>query len=239
MKIVAFGDSITEFQGWVDMLYGELGCQVVNAGVAGNRTSHALKRIEEDVIAQKPDLTIINFGINDQALNGSTKKNLTPIHVFESNYRKIIEKIQATGSDIILVAVHDVYSKQYGGGSPVYNGVDEKGVTYVDRYNEVVKRLAEEYKVGFLDINSLIENDLQFITVDGIHLNEVGQNRYFKFISDYCYEYVAPDYVDTNDVNNEEADGSNGILPVVIIIPFICLCVAVVLVVLLKKKKRV
>ena len=239
MKVVAFGDSITDFLGWVDMLYGELGCEVVNAGVAGDRTSQALRRIEEDVIAENPDLTIINFGMNDQALNGSTNKNLTPIHVYESNYRKIIEKVQATGSDIILVAVHDVDSKQYGGGSPVYNGKDAEGVTYVDRYNAVVKKLAKEYNIGFLDINNLTEDALSFMTVDGIHLNEVGQNRYFKLIADYCYEYAAPDYMDSdNETNNNDEGSSNGISPIVIIVPIICLCAAVVCVVLLMKKKK-
>lgn len=198
-KIVAFGDSITDYKGWVDMLYGELGCQVVNAGVAGDRTSQALARIDKDVIAENPDLVIINLGMNDQAYNTSTKKNLTPIDQYEANYRTIIDKILATGSDIILVAVHDVSTKQYGGGSPVYNEKDETGVTYVDKYNEVVKRLAEEYQIGFLDMNTITEDALQFITVDGIHLNEAGQVKYFQAIADYCYEYAAPDSIDGNE----------------------------------------
>lgn len=234
-KIVAFGDSITDYLGWVDMLYGELGCQVVNAGVAGDRTTQALVRIDRDVIAKDPDLVIINFGMNDQAFNGSTKKNLTPIEQYEANYRKIIEKILSTGSDVILVAVHDVYSSKYGGGTPAYDKKDENGVTYVDRYNEVVKRLADEYDVGFLDINTLAEDLLQFITVDGIHLNEAGQMKYFHWISDYCYEYAAPNY---NDINNDAGAVSGNIISMAVLLTVAIVSVAVFIIVLVKYKKK-
>ncbi len=188
--VVAFGDSITAWTGWVSMLYGELGCDVINAGVGGDRTTHALARIDKDVIEKNPDLVIINFGMNDQALNTSTGKNLTPIAEYEANYRTIIDKIKATGSDIILVAVHDVCTEKYGNGSPKYDGKDAEGVTYVDRYNEVVKKLADEYKLGFLDINSLAEDNLCDLIMDGIHLSDAGQKQYCKWISDYCFEYA-------------------------------------------------
>lgn len=234
-KIVAFGDSITDYTGWVDMLYGELGCQVVNAGVAGDRTSQALARIDRDVISENPDLVIINFGMNDQAFNTSTQKNLTPIDQFETNYRTIIEKILATDSDIILVAVHDVDSKKYGSGSPEYDKVDENGVTYVDRYNEVVKRLAEEYDVGFLDINTLAEDMLQFITVDGIHLNEAGQVKYFQWISDYCYEYAAPSFMDA-DVNDKAA--AKTILTVGVSLSAFAIISVVLCMVFVKKRRK-
>ncbi|MBQ3230815.1 MAG: hypothetical protein IJB49_07320 [Clostridia bacterium] len=204
MKIVAFGDSITAWKGWVSMLYGELGCEVINSGVGGDTTVHALKRIDKDVIAHDPDLVIVNFGMNDQAVDTSSGKNLTPIDQYEANYRTIIEKIQETGSKIILVAVHDVCDSKYGGGAPAYNLKDDEGVGYVDRYNEVVKRLAEEYKLGFLDINTLAEDKLETIILDGIHLNTEGQAHYCKWISDYCFEYIA----NAEDVSSESPEAS-------------------------------
>lgn len=233
-KIVAFGDSITDYKGWVDMLYGELGCQVVNAGVAGDRTTHALARIDRDVISEDPDLVIINFGMNDQVYNTLTKKNLTPIDQYEVNYRKIIEKVLATGSDIILVAVHDVDSKRYVSDTNECDKVDENGVTYVDRYNEVVKRLADEYDIGFLDINTLVEDVLQFITVDGIHLNEAGQVKYFQLISDYCYEYAAPDSI---DASNDGKTAMKTIFTVGVVLTVVAVVVLLCLV-LVKNKKH-
>ena len=207
MTVVAFGDSITAWKGWVAMLYGQLGTEVINAGVGGDRTVQALARIDDDVIAHDPDLVIVNFGMNDQAVDSSTNKNLTPIDQYEKNYRTIIEKIKATGSKIILVAVHDVCNSKYGGGSLAYNKTDAQGVGYVDRYNEVVKKLANEYKLGFLDINSLAEKQLDSIILDGIHLNDLGQKKYCEWISNYCFEYIGND--ETPDESTPETSESD------------------------------
>lgn len=205
-KVVAFGDSITAWVGWVAMLEGELGCDVYNAGVGGDRTVQALERIDKDVIAQNPDLVIVNFGMNDQAVSGN--KNLTPIDQYEENYRTIIEKIQLTGSDIILVAVHDVCNSKYLGGAPTYNKTDADGVTYIDRYNEVVKKLAQEYNLGFLDINTLSQDILPEIILDGIHLNDMGQIKYCEWISDYCYKYYSEIKSNTEDTSSNSENES-------------------------------
>ena len=188
--IVAFGDSITAWTGWVSMLYGKLGTEVINAGVPGNTTDHALKRIDADVISKNPDLTIINFGMNDQSIDANNGKHLISIEQYEANYRKIIEKVQKTGSKIILVAVHDACKEKHGSPNPFYDRADAEGVTYIDRYNEVVKKLANEYKLGFLDVNSLAQSMLYEISLDGVHLNDFGQKKYAEWISEYCFEYV-------------------------------------------------
>ncbi len=189
--IVAFGDSITDYVGWVKMLKGEFGCDVINSGVAGNRTTHALERIQKDVLDHEPDLVIINFGMNDQAIDPAPGTNLTPIAEYEANYRNIIKQIQDTGAEVILVAVHDVYVGKYGANTvPYYDKTDAEGVTYVDRYNEVVKKLANELELGFLDINSKAQNILDLMTSDGIHLSNIGSKKYCEWISNYCFEYV-------------------------------------------------
>ncbi len=244
-KIVAFGDSITAWTGWVSMLYGEIGVDVINAGVGGDTTADALARIDKDVIAENPDLTIINFGMNDQALFTATGKNNTPIDKYEENYRKIIEKIQATGSKIILVAVHDVCVEKYGKTEPAYDQKDADGVTYVDRYNEIVKKLAIEYNLGFLDINSKAQDMLVEMSLDGVHLNEVGQKRYTEWISDYLFQYVD----ENTDWGKEEASAPNGsdsndnttendidVLTIAIIVAGVII-LAVAVVIFVRKKK--
>lgn len=229
--IVAFGDSITQWTGWVSMLYGELGTEVINAGIAGNTTEDALKRIATDVLAKKPDLTIINFGMNDQSIYADTLQHIVPIEQYEANYRKIIEKIQKTGSKIILVAVHDACKEKHGSPNPFYDRADEEGVTYIDRYNEVVKKLADEYKLGFLDINALAQNMLYEISLDGVHLNSVGQKKYCEWISDYCFEYVdsiggldkeeseseETSEQPTNDANNDNSDTKTTAIIIIIL----------------------
>ncbi len=75
-KIVAFGDSTTAPRGnlkvYADILRDELtGVQVINAGVGGNTTSMARLRFEADVLTHAPDLVLIQFGINDSAIDVS------------------------------------------------------------------------------------------------------------------------------------------------------------------------
>lgn len=86
MKIVFFGDSVTEgcfelsfhnVEGVTDIIRDKksvyhnvlkeriekehpgLDIEYVNAGISGNSTVDALKRIEQDVIAQNPDVAVV------------------------------------------------------------------------------------------------------------------------------------------------------------------------------------
>ncbi len=248
--IVAFGDSITQWTGWVSMLYGELGTEVINAGIAGNTTEDALKRIATDVLAKKPDLTIINFGMNDQSIYADTLQHIVPIEQYEANYRKIIEKVQKTGSKIILVAVHDACKEKHGSPNPFYDRADEEGVTYIDRYNEVVKKLATEYNLGFLDINALAQDILYEISLDGVHLNSFGQKKYCEWISDYCFEYVdsiggldkeesKPEEISEQSSPNEsDSNGDIKTTAIVIIILFAGISVFGVMFIKLIKKNK-
>ena len=94
MKIVFFGDSVTEGcfelsfhneEGVTDIIrdkksvyhnvlreriekeHPELNIEYVNAGVSGNSTIDAFERMERDVIALKPDAAVVCFGLNDVA----------------------------------------------------------------------------------------------------------------------------------------------------------------------------
>jgi lysophospholipase L1-like esterase len=72
--LVAFGDSTTAPRGnlviYANLLQQQLpGTRVINAGVGGNSTALARKRFEQDVLAHDPALVIIQFGINDAAVD--------------------------------------------------------------------------------------------------------------------------------------------------------------------------
>ncbi len=89
MKIVCFGDSITEgcFECYTnkegkiltnknkDLAYSKFlndkfkenfkDIEVINSGYSGNTCIHGLKRIEKDVINYNPYICVVSFGIND------------------------------------------------------------------------------------------------------------------------------------------------------------------------------
>lgn len=75
-RIVFVGDSITEdgnaeagFQSllkeWLKVKHGGLGVQIVNAGVSGDQVTDLQKRLDRDVLAQKPTIVVICIGVND------------------------------------------------------------------------------------------------------------------------------------------------------------------------------
>ena len=70
--LVCFGDSLTAAQaGYVSVLEETLvpkGIRVINAGLGGDKTPHALTRIISDVIALKPDAVSLFFGANDSVI---------------------------------------------------------------------------------------------------------------------------------------------------------------------------
>ncbi len=75
-KIVTVGDSITEagkYPGgcvwpqdrYLSALYPDRKIEIVNAGIFGNKASDMQARFQKDAIDQKPDLVMINVGVNE------------------------------------------------------------------------------------------------------------------------------------------------------------------------------
>lgn len=80
LTIVAFGDSLT--YGWdvpmgylkylnimLKTKYPDHSFSIINSGIPGNTAAHGLDRIKKDVIDRKPDIVLIQFGINDAFMN--------------------------------------------------------------------------------------------------------------------------------------------------------------------------
>ena len=47
------------------VLFPNVPLNIINAGISGNNSTDGLNRLERDVIAYKPDLTVVCFGLND------------------------------------------------------------------------------------------------------------------------------------------------------------------------------
>ena len=99
--IICFGDSLTygngagEGRDYPSQLSTMIGKPVVNAGVPGDTTARALKRLDSDVLSKSPDLVLITLGGND--LKNGVAKDLA-----FKNLRKIVESIQHAGAKVII-----------------------------------------------------------------------------------------------------------------------------------------
>jgi lysophospholipase L1-like esterase len=116
-NVIAFGDSLTagygasEGEDYPSKLGAILNLQIINAGVSGDTTEQALRRIDDDVLALDPKLVIVGLGGNDFLQN-------LPLATTEANLRTAIRKIQARGAMVILLgyrfpSLQNNYEKMY------------------------------------------------------------------------------------------------------------------------------
>lgn len=103
-NIICFGDSVTfgyaagPDQDYPSVLAQMTNIPVINAGIDGDTSIEALKRIESDVLDRDPLLVIIEFGGNDFLRR-------IPKEVTINNIQEMIDKIQEKGAMVAIVDI--------------------------------------------------------------------------------------------------------------------------------------
>ena len=168
-NLICFGDSLTygtgasEGQDYPSRLSEMLLKPVINAGVPGDTTSTAMRRLDQDVLSHAPRIVFITLGGNDLK-NGVSKK------VAFENLKVIVEKIQAEGALVVL-----------GGISIPFWG---KG------FGEAYENLAEE--TGAILIPNIYKGIIgnPKLMSDRIHPNAKGYEIIAKFFYDAVKPYM-------------------------------------------------
>jgi len=167
-RIICFGDSITFGYGanagedYPTALAKLVSLPVVNAGVDGDTTFEALKRLENDVLDKNPRLVIVEFCGND-----FLKK--IPQEVTVKNLALIIERIQEKGAMVALV--------------------DISAGVFFREYRQAFRKLAAQKKAIFIPVllNKIITNPA--MKSDFFHPNARGYQiiarRIYQVISVY------------------------------------------------------
>lgn len=114
INIICYGESITYGYGvnpadaYPLALAKMTSIPVINAGIDGDTSSEALKRIDNDVLDREPLLVVIQFAGNDFLRK-------VPKEITIENVRQMIEKIQARGAMVAIVdiSVGGVLFKDY------------------------------------------------------------------------------------------------------------------------------
>ena len=112
--VICFGDSITQGFGadpksaYPAYLAKLMRLPVVNAGIEGDTSAGALKRIKTDVLVREPLLVIVEFGANDFL----TK---VPLEETRRNIESIIQQCQDQGAIVALADVSNMHlMPEYG-----------------------------------------------------------------------------------------------------------------------------
>lgn len=152
-NIICFGDSITFGYGAAPqdayplVLAKMTDIPVINAGIDGDTSLEALRRLRTDVLEREPLLVIIEFGGNDFLRKIPKETTL-------NNIKEMVEKTQERGA---MVAIVDISTGMFLG-----------------EYRKVLRNLAKEKNAIFIPgiLNGIITNPS--LKSDFLHPNADG-----------------------------------------------------------------
>ena len=135
---------------------------VANRGVPANDTSLAMARFETDVLALNPDLVVIQFGLNDAAVDVWREPPATEPRVSQTDYianlQSMVTRLKERNIAVILMTPNRMYwsplllerydHAPYEGSNP-----ESFNELHIDDYAAGVRELAAENNVPLVDIN--------------------------------------------------------------------------------------
>ena len=208
--IVVFGDSTSApRRGKSVKLYAQrleerlqsIGSSAVvhNAAIGGNTTRVARQRFEKDVLARQPRLIVMQFGINDAAVDLWKKPPATqprvPLAEFEANLRAMISAARSRGTKVVLMTTNPIrwapkLRELYGRAPYDVDAADGFEKTFLASYNDAVRRLAKELAVPLVDVRAAYETfaaekktTVDAMLPDGMHPGDLGHELVARLLA--------------------------------------------------------
>jgi len=128
---------------------------VIDCGISGDNARGGLERLERDVLSLKPDLVIVNFGLNDSMFENVD----SGVAMYERSMRSIFEKILASGAEAILLTPNRMcsyVSHQVLDPNDIWNPIAKAAANIqnngiLDRYVNAARAVAKELNVPVAD----------------------------------------------------------------------------------------
>lgn len=184
VRIVCIGDSITgvyyhsgSVRAYPEMLqialqklHPKAKVTVRNAGISGDTSKGGLARLERDVLAHKPHLVTIMFGMNDLVR--------VPVTDFIVNMTQIIQRCRASGAEVVLCTQNSIVD------SP------QRPVAKLAEYSQAIRDLAKAESLGVADCFAAFEAvraidalEWNLLLSDAIHPNMDGHKLFAETIA--------------------------------------------------------
>lgn len=212
LTVVAFGDSTTAPRGalkvYASILQEELSVpgravHVINAGIGGHSTAQGRSRFAKDVLAHHPDVVIIQFGINDSAVDVWKDPPATEprvgIKTYTDNLRFFVTTLKARGVQVVLMTPNPLrwtakLRQLYG--KPPFDPQDPDGFNVLlKQYAAKVREVAMAEAVPLVDIYQQFEKyetaenqSAEDLLLDGMHPNTDGQ----RMVADALLTVLTP-----------------------------------------------
>ena len=180
-RVVFFGDSITQAGikpgGYIDRLKGMLPTEqyeLIGAGIGGNKIYDLFLRMDDDVLAQKPDVVVIWVGVND-VWHKATSGTGTDPDKFVKFYEAVVKKLQAANTRVVLCTPAAIGEK-----TDMTNQQDGD----LNQYSQFIRDLAKKQNLPLVDLRKAFQDydlknnpdnkDRGILTTDRVHLNDAG-----------------------------------------------------------------
>lgn len=177
--LLCLGDSLTHSSnGYVKILQTVLGAQkisVINAGRGGDKTPWALTRLEQDVIARKPQALSVFLGTNDCAVGRGrwADEPAVPVEAYKTNLKWIVHLCRLAGISKFSLT------------PPLYRFEGASWREHGDimaPYRLAAREAADEMKTRFVPADIAFAEEWAkhpghtglLLTTDGIHLTPEG-----------------------------------------------------------------
>jgi lysophospholipase L1-like esterase len=197
-RIVFFGDSITQAgiqpTGYITKL-GQLlnekkigeKYELIGAGIGGNKAYDLYLRMDEDVLAKKPDAVVIWVGVND-VWHKRTSGTGTDADKFEKFYNAIIKKLKNNNIAVLICTPAAIGEK-----TDFTNELDGD----LNKYSEIIRNIAKNNSCPLVDLrkaflsynlaNNKDNKESGILTTDRVHLNEKGN----QFVAEEMYKVLS------------------------------------------------
>jgi lysophospholipase L1-like esterase len=201
-KIIFFGDSITQQgkdpEGYITKLdrileEKKLGGQyeLIGAGIGGNKVYDLYLRLEDDVLAKKPDAVVIWIGVNDVWHKRSLGTG-TDADKFKSFYNAILKKLKENNITVYLCTPAVI-----GERTDCTNEQDGE----LNHYSKLIRGIAKEQGCTLIDLrqdfmdylnkNNPDNKDRGILTTDRVHLNATGNS----FVADRMFQALSKGFI--------------------------------------------
>jgi lysophospholipase L1-like esterase len=184
-KVIFFGDSITQAGvkpgGYIARLGDSLRkkglkdkVELIGAGIDGNKVYDLYLRMEDDVLANNPDVVVVYVGVND-VWHKTTRGTGTDPDKFQQFYESVLTKLKHKNIAAIICTPAVIGEK-----TGLSNPQDED----LNQYAQIIRTIAGknnlplcDLRKAFLEYNEKYNPGNQqsgILTTDRVHLNDKG-----------------------------------------------------------------
>ena len=192
MKIIFFGDSITEgernpdnpndlgngyvkfAEGKLRLLYPETRMQFLNRGVSGSRIADLNARLKQDVLDETPDVVVLQAGIND--VLSKFKGEEVSEEAFRNEYTALLSALTQAGIKVLVLQPFAL---------PI--GDKTRLRPRLNTFNKIIREVAKAHSVSVIPMDEIFMGATQDIkptqfSTDGIHPTHRGHRYHADFV---------------------------------------------------------